>query len=218
MLLPEQGGDGSVGTVFNGIGSDDNTGVGLSDTRGDVNGDGVEDLLIGAPGESFYHTPGLAYVVFGGAAAPDADADGVPDQQDNCTVIANADQRDTDDDGFGNLCDADLDNSCAINFQDLGLMKSAFFRSGDVDADLNGDLVVNFGDLALLKQAFFGEPGPSGVPKICSAPDRGLRPLPPQNRGWKPLSQKDRSETALPHRDAAPTLPTGDTPSGTSGR
>jgi hypothetical protein len=169
-LLPENGGDGSVGVVLNGIDRSDNTGLSLS-TGGDVNGDGMKDLLIGAPGEYTYYgfnQPGRAFVVFGRAAEPDADADGVVDAQDNCTLAANTDQRDTDADGFGNLCDGDLDNNCSINFTDLGLMKSVFFLSGDLDADLNGDLSVNFTDLGLMKQVFFTPPGPSGVPNTCS--------------------------------------------------
>ena len=36
---------------------------------------------------------------------PDADADGVPDFQDNCPAIANPDQTDTDSDGKGDACD-----------------------------------------------------------------------------------------------------------------
>src|SRR5678815_5987580 len=36
--------------------------------------------------------------------AQDADADGVADGADNCTLVSNADQRDTDSDGFGNVC------------------------------------------------------------------------------------------------------------------
>jgi hypothetical protein len=96
----------------------------------------------------------------------DTDGDGIADGADNCTAVSNVDQRDTDGDGFGNLCDADLDNDCAINFADLGIMKSVFL-SNDPDADLNGDGFVNFIDLGRLKQVFFTAPGPSGVPNAC---------------------------------------------------
>ncbi|MEL7451022.1 MAG: thrombospondin type 3 repeat-containing protein [Pseudomonadota bacterium] len=94
-------------------------------------------------------------------APADTDSDGVADDVDNCTQVANADQRDTNGDGFGNICDADLDNDGSINFSDLGLLKSVFF-SNDADADLDGDGAVNFTDLGLMKQSFFGPPGPSG--------------------------------------------------------
>ena len=39
------------------------------------------------------------------AAASDTDADGVPDNLDNCPTAANADQRDHDSDGRGDVCD-----------------------------------------------------------------------------------------------------------------
>jgi len=57
-LLPDQGGDGSTGFVITGIGSYDRTGKAVSDA-GDVNGDGIDDLLIGSLSAA------QAYVVFG---------------------------------------------------------------------------------------------------------------------------------------------------------
>ena len=38
-------------------------------------------------------------------AAIDTDGDGIPDSSDNCTLVANANQQDTDADGYGNICD-----------------------------------------------------------------------------------------------------------------
>ncbi len=95
-------------------------------------------------------------------ANTDGDTDGVPDFADNCSSVINTDQRDTDGDGFGNVCDADLDNDGMINFSDLSLFAGRFF-SGDPDADLNGDGTVNFIDLNIVSQSFFAQPGPSGV-------------------------------------------------------
>lgn len=37
--------------------------------------------------------------------APDDDGDGVPDTNDNCPAVANADQADADEDGVGDACD-----------------------------------------------------------------------------------------------------------------
>lgn len=85
---------------------------------------------------------------------------------DNCLGIDNPDQRDTDNDGFGNLCDADLDNDCDTDFDDLALLKAVFF-SADPDADFNGDGSVDFVDLQHMKTLFFNPPGPSNLPNGC---------------------------------------------------
>jgi hypothetical protein len=98
----------------------------------------------------------------------DADGDGISDSLDNCLLVANADQRDTDGDGFGNLCDADLNNDCIVNPLDLGLFKTVFFTA-DANADFNGDGVVNPVDLGILKGGFFMAPGPTGLPfSVCN--------------------------------------------------
>lgn len=93
---------------------------------------------------------------------PDSDGDAVPDDADNCTAVANPDQRDTNGDGFGNLCDPDLDDDCMVNFNDLAAFKLVIFTS-DPDADFDGNGFVNFLDLARMKSNFFQAPGPSGV-------------------------------------------------------
>lgn len=96
----------------------------------------------------------------GGIAQADSDADTVGDVVDNCTLVVNPDQRDSNGEGFGNLCDADFDNNGVVNFLDLGHMKSVFFSDTDEDVDMNGDGTVNFFDLGLLKGQFFKAPGP----------------------------------------------------------
>ena len=98
--------------------------------------------------------------------APDSDDDGLFNFEDNCVFVANPDQRDTDGDGIGSLCDPDLDNNCTVNFSDLLLFKEVFF-SPDADADFDDSGLVNFTDLQIMKDAFFGPPGPSGVPNDC---------------------------------------------------
>ena len=103
-----------------------------------------------------------------GGTAPDQDGDGVPDSQDNCVLAANPGQEDTDGDGYGNACDADLDGNVVVNAVDLGQLKVAFFTTpGDPDwnpdADFNSDGVVNVIDLGIMKALFFAPPGPSCV-------------------------------------------------------
>ncbi|MFK8030034.1 MAG: S8 family serine peptidase [Gammaproteobacteria bacterium] len=93
---------------------------------------------------------------------PDQDNDGIPDATDNCLIVANTDQRDTDDDGYGNICDPDLNNDLLVNVIDLGILRSVFFTN-DPDADFNGDGVVNVVDLGIMRTFFFSPPGPSEV-------------------------------------------------------
>jgi len=88
----------------------------------------------------------------------DTDEDGVPDSLDNCPATPNPLQRDTDGDGYGNMCDADLNGDDTTDFMDLGIMKSSFL-SDDPHADLNGDGNVDFLDLGMLKSMFFEAPG-----------------------------------------------------------
>ncbi|MFK7888842.1 MAG: hypothetical protein AB8G16_18445 [Gammaproteobacteria bacterium] len=95
-------------------------------------------------------------------SVPDTDSDTVRDFMDNCTQDANEDQRDTNGDGFGNRCDADLNDDGVTNAVDLGLLRLRFFTS-DPDADLNGDGVVNVLDLGIIRLRFFTAPGPSGI-------------------------------------------------------
>ncbi len=97
-----------------------------------------------------------------GPSYPDTDSDGIKDFVDNCMSVANADQRDTDRDGYGNRCDGDFNNDRTVNFADLAALKARFFTS-DPAFDLSGDGTVNFLDLALLKAMFFTSPGPSGL-------------------------------------------------------
>ncbi|MDF1555614.1 MAG: dockerin type I domain-containing protein [Deferrisomatales bacterium] len=123
------------------------------------------DLGRATPYDNFVGTDGAVYdpgVTFAVQLGPDGDADTFADFADNCTLVANLDQRDTDGDGYGNRCDPDFNNDGGVNFADLAYLKSRFL-SGDPDADLNGDGGVNFGDLAILKSMFLGPPGPSGL-------------------------------------------------------
>jgi hypothetical protein len=101
---------------------------------------------------------------------PDTDQDGVIDASDNCVLAFNSDQRDTDQDGFGNICDADLNNDLMVNAVDQGLFKKCYLKQASdaqcphfEDSDFNADSKVNAQDLGLLKTMYQKPPGPSGV-------------------------------------------------------
>ena len=107
-------------------------------------------------------------------APADGDNDGVPDEIDNCLDVANgasgpgASQRDTDGDGFGNVCDADLNNDLVANFEDLAIFQQSFSATeGDdafeTNADFDGDGVVGLDDYSFFRQSWLLPPGPSGV-------------------------------------------------------
>ena len=58
--------NGSNGFAINGIAANDRSGLSVS-SAGDVNGDGIDDLIIGAPGADLngINAAGQSYVVFG---------------------------------------------------------------------------------------------------------------------------------------------------------
>ena len=65
-LIPPGGGDGSEGFVLRGIHDSDLSGNSVS-AAGDVNGDGIGDVIIGAPAAEpeGLHWAGESYLVFG---------------------------------------------------------------------------------------------------------------------------------------------------------
>lgn len=97
-----------------------------------------------------------------GTGGQDTDGDGIADDLDNCIEVPNPAQRDTNGDGYGNFCDADLNDDGTVNAVDLGLLRAVYFTA-DADADFNGDGVVNVVDLGIMRAGFFLPPGPSGI-------------------------------------------------------
>ncbi len=92
----------------------------------------------------------------------DSDNDGVLNSADNCILVANPNQRDTNGDGFGNYCDPDLDDSGLVDTLDFLAFRSAF-GSADPDADFDGNGIVATSDFLILRNFFGQPPGPSGV-------------------------------------------------------
>lgn len=107
------------------------------------------------------HSHVQGWVIDGLPPFVDTDRDAILDPVDNCTLRSNADQRDTDSDGYGNRCDPDFNNDGIVNGADAAYMRSVF-GTADPNADLNGDGIVDSHDLAILGNFFGKPPGPSG--------------------------------------------------------
>jgi Thrombospondin type 3 repeat/Dockerin type I domain len=126
---------------------------------------------------------------------PDVDADGVADSLDNCPSVANADQADTDvdlrgnacdncsllannsgaaaqcdsdNDGFGNRCDGDMNNNSSTNAQDTTLYRQQLGQPSVAPtfnkADLNCNGAVNAQDTTLFRGRLGSPPGPGAGP------------------------------------------------------
>jgi hypothetical protein len=101
--------------------------------------------------------------IYGGGDGPapaptDNDGDGVPNSSDNCPLVANADQTDSDHDGQGDACDADADtdgdgvpsvaDNCPLvaNADQADSDHDGTGNACDGDADGDGDGVANASD------------------------------------------------------------------------
>ena len=94
------------------------------------------------------------------------DNDSICDQLDNCVLIANDSQCDTDNDGYGNACDADLTNDYVVGVPDFTTFANEFQSSGapgSIASDFNCDGVVGVPDFTTFSSSFQGTPGPSGL-------------------------------------------------------
>ena len=92
---------------------DDNDG--LLDTQEDINSNGIVDA-----GET-------------DPLNPDSDADTVLDGIDNCSIVTNIDQTDTDNDTQGNACDVDDDNDGLTDIFETGIGTNTLLIDTDND-------------------------------------------------------------------------------------
>ncbi|MBL8200546.1 MAG: thrombospondin type 3 repeat-containing protein [Chromatiales bacterium] len=107
----------------------------------------------------------ISYYIF--APQVDTDGDGVIDALDNCRLVANPNQADSNNDGYGNRCDGDLNNNGATNAQDTALYRQQLGQPSVAPtynaADINTNGSVNAQDTALFRGLLGVAPGPSGI-------------------------------------------------------
>ena len=136
----------------------------------------------------------------GAGVTTDTDGDGVQDNIDNCLNASNSSQTDSDQDGYGNACDADYDQDGFAGGTDFTAFAGAFGSTkGDANfsyaVDCNDDGIIGGPDFTCFAAGFSnglapggltGGPGPSGRSCVvapgsaqnaqCPAP--GLIPIP----------------------------------------
>jgi hypothetical protein len=116
----------------------------------------------------FFLVAGTAYAgpVPGGA---DTDGDTVENAFDNCVNIANASQTDTDHNGCGDSCTAnitcDANGDTSVGAQDFTILRMQFGNTppSNITADCNGDTSVGSQDFSILRMQFGNTVGPSGI-------------------------------------------------------
>ncbi|MFQ5463022.1 MAG: S8 family serine peptidase [Phycisphaerae bacterium] len=157
-LLPEHGGDGSLGFVLNGVNASDLAGFSVAGA-GDVNGDGLGDMLIGsfAAGPNELAFAGQTYLIFG---RPDIGQGGVLEL-------------------------ADLDGQNGVTFNGVDLLDLSGHHvagAGDVNGDgfddlLNGAVWADPGGRATAGETYlvFGhaDPWPAVVELATLLPENG---------------------------------------------
>jgi hypothetical protein len=132
------------------------------------------DGVNGYPGKvrilTFSSTGNTAYMVEGHLVTPvaDTDSDGVPNTADNCRLVTNLNQADSDSDGYGNRCDGDMNQNLVTNSQDYVLFRQQLGQPSIAPtfnkADINANGVVNSQDYVLFRGLLGSPPGPGAGP------------------------------------------------------
>lgn len=140
-------------------------------------------VAVGAATDTLGLPAGIAVRAPAPGALPDQDGDGIADAEDNCISVANTDQRDTNGDRIGNICDPDYDGSGSVNNPDFVAIRRAFGANEgnpdyDEDLDADGDGTIGNVELLLVRSCFGTSPGASGPLLVEPPPAYCKPPLP----------------------------------------
>ncbi len=109
------------------------------------------------------HAPGGMMVNLYRCNPPvDSDSDGITDDQDNCLLKANANQVDTDYDGYGNACDGDFNNNGIVDLGDIYAF-IPMIGTHNPNGDFNGNGIVDLADIYAFIPMIGRPVGPSAL-------------------------------------------------------
>ena len=98
------------------------------------------------------------------------DTDTIGDCVDNCTILDNDPQVDTNTDGYGNVCDGDFDQTGINSLKNRGEMLSILLcnpvlcpATFNPDIDMDSDGTVSLTDLGSHTKLLLSPTGPSGL-------------------------------------------------------
>ena len=122
---------------------------------------------LGVPGPDNLFGAGLidvkaSYDFLHCSGGTDTDGDGVPDICDNCTQLSNPQQIDTDQDGYGNRCDADFNQNQVVDIGDIYSF-IGMIGTNNANGDFNNNGVVDIGDIYAFIDLIGKPPGPSAL-------------------------------------------------------
>jgi hypothetical protein len=119
----------------------------------DDEGEGFTSIVtfVGLSGVTYYiewddrwDTGEFDWIITGEEITQDSDGDGILDVIDNCVDLVNPDQEDLDSDGFGDICDEDIDGDLSPNDVDCDPIDPEVFSGAicdDGDSETVNDII-----------------------------------------------------------------------------